>query len=230
VPETAHSPIPENLILNSLTVLSDDFKRVSDGVYRFVGQRPDSNWHAHGWCRKYLTVLVNGTLQQITLFKPRWRLKNSNITAHSRPANDPVGSSFCSLIVVLQVAAWLYCSLGFLRRSEFLAALDKAGSNRTVQRSIARCLTNSLSIQQAIRQSLLDNRNEPRPEDDVFRRGRSPPEHLVRRCRCSSVSVSTLWRAFDMLFVTAKSTSKHVSILLAEVRRRWFSQNDIFPL
>ncbi len=229
--ETAiHSTINEEVILNSLFVSSPLFIKLRDGGVRYDGLRPGPDWHAHGWFSKSIVVLVAGVVKSIPLLKRRWRLKGSNTTCHSRPPDDPTRVRFCTLIIVLRIWAWMISVGGFFHRVEVLTGLGQAGSDRSVQRWIARALANSQGVQQAIRQMLLAIKNEPRPEDDVFRRGRSPPEVLVRRCKRSIDSVSTLWRAFDMLFVSAKDLSTDVSLLLAEARRRWFTKSDIFPL
>jgi hypothetical protein len=218
------------VILNSLFVSSPLFIRLKSGGGRYNGVRPGPEWHAHGWFSKSIVVLVSGVVTTIELLKRRWRLKGSNTTCHSRPPDDPTRVKFCTLIIVLRLWAWMISVGGFFHRVEVLPGLGQAGSDRTVQRWIARALANSQGVQQAIRQMLLTIKNEPRPEDDVFRRGRSPPEGLVRRCSRSIDSVSTLWRAFDMLFVSAKDLSTDVSFLLAEARGRWFTKSDIFPV
>jgi hypothetical protein len=218
------------VIVNSLFVSSPLFIRLKSGGRRYDGVRPGPDWHAHGWFSKSIVVLVGGVVTAIPLLKRRWRLKGSNTTCHSRPPDDPVRVRFCSLIIVLRIWAWMISVGGFFHRVEVLRGLEQAGSDRTVQRWIARALANSQGVQQAIRQMLLTIKNEPRPEDDVFRKGRSPPEGLVRRCSGSIDAVSTLWRAFDMLFVSAKDLSTDVSFLLAEARGRWFTKSDIFPI
>ena len=109
--------------------------------------------------------------------------------------------------------------------------LFRSGSGRTVQRWIARALRNALLVQQAIRQAILAmTRVEPRPEEDMSRRGRAPPAALLCRYRFNAVSATTLWRALDMLFVAAKQLPGDLALLLAEARRRWLARDDIFPL
>jgi hypothetical protein len=207
------------------------------GVVRYNGQRPGPEWHAHGSFDKFITVLKEGEPTQIVLRKQRWKLGGTNTTCHSRPPDDPVGVRFCTMIIVLRLWACLIGSLGFHNRTELLDGLGhgqrgaRAGSDRTVQRWLARAQRNALPVQQAIRQAVLGMRKvEPRPEEDLFRRGRSPPVAMLARYRNYPESTSTLWRALDMLFVAAKQLPSDVALLLAEARRRWLAPDDIFPL
>jgi hypothetical protein len=217
------------VILHSVVISAPYLFKPFRGGLRFDGERPGPDWHAHGWFSKSLVVLVSGVPTVVTLFKRRWRLKNSNITRHSRPPTDPCYIGFCSLIIVLRIWAWLSSARGFFHRVELLPGLEHCGSDRCVKRWIARALRCALSFQQTIRQMVL-SKYEPRPEQDVLCRGRDPPQGLLGRCQRTVASVSTLWRAFDWLFVTAKNQSTDVSLLLVEARRRWLTGDDIFPL
>lgn len=214
-------------LLNSLFVLRGQAVEQGQEV-RYFGERPGPEWYVHGWCRKRLTVLSNGTPLEIVLLKQRWLLRGTNQTCHSRPPDDPVRVRFCTLIIVLRV--WACLLTGFLYRSELIPGLESAGSDRTVQRWLAHALRNGLSMQQAVRQTLLEFRRvEPRPEEDILRGGRDPPVGLLVRYRKNAEAASTLWRTLDLLFVGAKQLSRDVASLLAETRRRWFTQADIFP-
>jgi len=229
VRETTFPSIPMEVILHSAIVSCPFLFKPFRGGVRYDGERPGPDWHAHGWCSKSLVVLKDGVLTLVTLFKQRWRLKHSNLTCHSRPPTDPCYIGFCSLIIVLRIFACLCCPRGFFHRTELSPALQQCGSDRSVKRWLARALRCSLSFQQAIRQMVL-SKYEPRPEEDVLCRGRDPPLELVLRYQRTVVSVSTLWRAFDWLFVAAKDLSTDVSTLLVEARRRWLTGTDIFPL
>jgi hypothetical protein len=172
---------------------------------------------------------MDGKPTEIVLHKRRWLLRGTYTTCHSRPPDDPERIRYCTLIIVLRIWA---CLLGaFLYRTEVLAGLEQgAGSDRTVQRWLAWALRNGLAAQQAIRQAILATRRfEPRPEEDLLRGGRDPPVGLLVRYRRNKDAASTLWRALDLLFVASKQLSSDVALLLAETRRRWFTQADIFP-
>ena len=228
--ESDYADIKLRALLNSFLVVIGLVVQDGDQLLRYDGQRPGPGWDAHGWFGKRLIVLKDGKLLEIVLLKRRWRLRGTNTTCHSRPPDDPVRVSFCVLIIVLRIWA---CLLGpFLHRTELLPSLSQgAGSDRTVQRWLARALRNGLRVQQAIRQAILAaSKLEPRPEEDILRGGRDPPVGLIARFRRSTDAASTLWRALELLFVGAKQLSSDVALLLAEARRRWFTQADIFPL
>ena len=167
------------------------------------------------------------------LYKQRWRLVGTNTTCHSRPPDDPRLLRFCTLIMVLRVWAFINSVVGFHNRTEILPDLSEGsgGADRTVQRWTKRMLASALEIQQAIRMAILSmRRNEPRPEEDWFRGGLSPPSVVSQRRWSAPVLHQTLWRAFAMLFVAANELGIHVSLLLAEARRRWHAQDDSLPI
>lgn len=226
------SVVPEEVLYSSFLVVCGLLTPAGSGVVRYRGERPGPEWHAHGSFDKRITVLQQGKPRQVVLRKQRWRLRGTNATCHSRPPDDPVRVRFCVTIIVLQLWACLISAVGFHHRAEVLPDLEEAaGSDRTVKRWMARAMRNALLVQQAIRQAILAmTRVEPRPEEDMFRRGRAPPAALVRRYRFNTESATTLWRALDMLFVAAKQLPGDLALLLAEARRRWLAPDDIFPL
>jgi hypothetical protein len=225
-------PATDELVHTSILLTCGELVAAGDGVFAYRGKRPGPDWHGHGSFAKALVVLDHGALRQVVLLKQRWRLRGTNTTRHSRPADDPERMRFCVQLIVLRLWACLISAVGFAHRTEVLSHLSEgAGSDRTVQRWMARARRNALPVQQAVRQSLLAaTRVEPRPEEDVFRRGRAPPESLLSRYRNSTESTTTLWRALDMLFVAAKQLPGDLALLLAEARRRWLAPDDIFPL
>jgi len=233
VPETSDpAPVSEEVLYSSFLVVCGLLTRAGSGVVRYRGERPGPEWYAHGTFDKRITVLQEGKPVQVVLRKQRWLLRGTNTTCHSRPPDDPIRVRFCVTIIVLRIWACLVSGVGLHRRARLHPAPeDGAGSGRTVQRWIARALRNALLVQQAIRQAILAmTRVEPRPEEDMFRRGRAPPAALVCRYRFNTESATTLWRALDMLFVAAKQLPGDLALLLAEARRRWLAPDDIFPL
>jgi hypothetical protein len=223
----------EDLVRDSLLTLSGVYERRPDGSLQFSGRRPAGGWHGHGWLSKTITVLVGGTPRKVLLHKHRWLLVGTTTTCHSRPPDDPRLLRFCTLIVVLRVWAFINSMVGFHSRTEVLPDLGEghAGSDRSVQRWTGRMLASALEIQQAIRAAILSmRRSEPRPEEDWFRGGLSPPPRVAGRCWTSPTQHQTLWRAFAMLFVGAKELGTDVSLLLAEARRRLHTQDDSLPI
>lgn len=220
----------DDLVRDSLLILAGVYVRRSDGSFQFTGARPPGGWHGHGWTKKSIVVLTDGKPHEVVLYKHRWLLVGTTTTCHSRPPDDPTSIRFCTLIVVLRVWAFINSAVGFNMRSELLPdLLEGAGSDRTVQRWTARAMGGALEIQQAIRAAILElRRSEPRPEEDWFRGGLSPPSVVTGRRWQSPTLHQTLWRAFAMLFVGAKELGVTVASLLAEARRRWHAQDDSF--
>ncbi len=59
---------------DSLFVAVGMYQRRADGQWRYEGTRPGPGWHGHGYFRKQLTVLQDGSPVQIRVYKHRWRL------------------------------------------------------------------------------------------------------------------------------------------------------------
>ena len=207
-------------VRDSLFALGGIYTPLGNGEYVYYGERPDADWHGHGYFPKTLTMLAGGKPIKIRLRKHRWRLDGTNTTCHSRPPNDPILIRFCTLIVFLRVWAWVSSEAGFQKRKEIYEGLEECGSDRTVQRWTARALDNAMEIQQAIRLAIIEE-SEPRPVESLFAGGLSPPDAVIKRRWRSPSDVETLWRAYTMLLVGARKLAQHASYLLAEARRRW---------
>jgi hypothetical protein len=221
----------DELVRDSLLILTGVYAADAKGELWFIGERPSGGWHVHGWCEKTSVVLQGGLPRSVVVHKRRWLLAGTYTTCHSRPPDDLPLVRFCTLIVVLRIWAWVSSAVGFHNRRELLEQVDDTwGSDRTVQRWTARAMGSALNTQQAIRAAILElRRREPRPEEDWFRGGLSPPSVVTRRWS-DPASHQTLWRAIAMLFVGAKELGTHVSSLLAEARRRWHPHCDSFPI
>ncbi len=221
----------QELVRDSLFVVAGVYRRDADGALWFYGERPAGGWHVHGWCEKTLVVLEAGQPRSVLLHKRRWLLVGTTTTCHSRPPDDPRVVRFCTLIVVLRIWAWVSSEVGLHRPREVLDEVDDTwGSDRTVQRWTTRAMGAALQVQQAIRAAILElRRRAPRPEEDWFRGGLSPPSVTCRRWASPALH-QCLWRALAMLFVAANELGLHVASLLAEARRRWHAQEDSFPI
>jgi len=205
---------------DSLYLVAGVYQQCDDGMVVYRGPRPGPGWHAHGYLRKTLWLLVNGQPRQQTIYKQRWRLYGTTQTVHDRPPDDPALLRSCTLIIVVKLWAWLDGDCGIHHRREVFASLDDVASERTMQRWMQRMLRSALDIQQAIRLAVIQ-RCEPRPVDDLFRGGLSPPPSLVQRHRQDPHAASILWRAFAMLITSASHLTVVMCTLLAEARRRW---------
>ena len=98
-----------------------------------------------------------------------------------------------------------------------IAALG--GSRRTIQRWLRRALVLAPQTLQGIRRAVIE-RCEPRPVEQLFPRGVSPPERLRRRYWRAPASVSTLWQALAFFVGGVVALEISPPVLLAEARGR----------
>ncbi len=98
---------------------------------------------------------------------------------------------------------------------------------RTLLRWLHRALPEAMAIQQAIREAVIE-RCEPRPIEQLFSSGLSPPDGLLRRRWKDAASTLTLWRGFALLFGAAIEFEINPALILAEARGRM--RNPDFPL
>lgn len=216
---------------NSLFVLCGIYTPLGGGRYIYQGERPGANWYGHGYFSKTLTLLRDGHAEKITLFKHRWINRETGVTVHSRPPEDPEFVRCCSLIVVLRIWSFISSSNGLYKREEVFPSLwgVSGSSSRTVQRWAKRAIENSMEIQQAIRHCLIDE-SEPRPVEGLFDGGLSPPDGVLNRRWKSSKKLIELYRAYAMLFAASRELAKHASSLLAGAQRRMPKQQKTFGL
>lgn len=210
---------------------------IAAGVYRWrgaelehTGQRPGSGWHVHGWCRRWLRVLVGGQVRRVRLRKRRWRLGRRGPTCHSRPLDEHAFVGLSSLLIVLKLYGWLGGEAGVHRQGPAAAKQTHAVedvSPRTMLRWLQRALPAAMSIQQAIREAVIE-RCEPRPMEQLFPSGLPPPEALVRRRWKEATATLALWRSFALLAGAAIALDVNPALILAEARGRM--RDPEFPL
>lgn len=195
-------------------VYGGGYEHVGDGVYYWRGQRP-AGWHAHGTFGVDREAVIDGDARWVIVLKQRWTRPDRSATCHSRPPDD-LGGPYEALRVALELWCWLDAALGLHR---YLSPVPDGPDRRTVQRWLHRALPRALAIQSAIRGALIE-RSEPRPYEQLFRGGLSPPSGPSRRRWRDPTSVSGLWRGLTMLFVGATRLDVGVAVLLAEARGR----------
>lgn len=188
------------------------------GELQYDGRRPDGGWHAHGYFRCGLTVVLNGRLCRRYLWKRRWRRVADGRTVCSRPPDD-LALRHCALVVLIELWSWLDGADGVLRAQSVLGAEDLRPSPRTVQRWLRNLLVAPMALQQPIREAIIE-RSEPRPVELIFPSGLSPPGGLTRRCWADRPGVEQLWRAIAMLLGGAIALGVAAPVLLAEARGR----------
>jgi hypothetical protein len=207
---------------------------IAAGVYRwrgealeYVGERPGSGWHVHGWCSKWLKVLIGGQVQRVRLHKSRWRLGRRGGTCHNRPPDERAFIGLSSILIVIKLYGWLTGQSGLHSRAPKIETVDITVAPRTMLRWLRRALPDAMEIQQAIREAVIE-RCEPRPIEQLFSNGLSPPDGLLRRPWKDAASTLTLWRGFAVLFGAAVELNINPALILAEARGRM--RNPDFPL
>lgn len=146
-------------VRDSLFALGGVYRPYRKGEYVYFGTRPGPDWYGHGYFPKRLTMLVAGWAEQICIWKHRWIDTKTGATTHSRPPDDPELVRYCTLIVFLRVWGWVSSGAGFHNREEMFEGLETGcGSDRTVQRWTSRAMSNGMEIQQAIRLSIIEER------------------------------------------------------------------------
>lgn len=209
------------LFRDSLFLVGGSYQRRAGGDLQFDGERPGEHWSAHGYFARGLVVLDGGRLVGKTIWKRRWRLDGTNTTCHSRPPDDLPFVRSCTLVVVMAIWTWIGSHRGLLRHAMPV-------SHRTVQRWTKRALAVAVEVQHAVRFVLIES-CEPRPVEDLFPGGLSPPEAILRRWR-DPTTVSQLWRAFTFALEGAARQKLPLPILLAEARKRSSGPEIPFPL
>lgn len=214
---------------SGLFVVGGGYRRRDNGDLQYDGERPgpgpstsgtvgNHRWHAHGYFSRGLRVLDGTRVVQVVVWKRRWLDVKTGGTVHSRPPDDPLLVSCSTLCVALVLFGWLDGERGVHSHHAIFPGIEQSVSARTVQRYLARCLPEALTIQQRIRRAVLE-RCEPRPLEQLFPSGLSPPQGLLRRRWRSPNSVCALWRGIMILLGGATELGIHASMLLAEARR-----------
>ncbi len=203
----------------SLFAAAEVYRSRASGELQYDGVRPDQGWHAHGYFRVVLWMVVDGAPRRLGVWKRRWLEVATGRTVHSRPPDNLPRVSSCTLIVVLTLWSWLDGDAGVEGYRHALPGLEQHGSRRSVQRWLRRALPQSLKIQQAIRRAVIE-RCEPRPVEHLFPSGLSPPEGLVQRRWRTPSEVYPLWRGLALLMLAATTLDLPIPVLLAEARGR----------
>ena len=207
------------LLASSLFCCTDIYRVRAGDVLQFNGERPGTDWHAHGYFSVRRWMLVQGTAVRKKIFKRRWFQPTEKRTCHSRPPDELIGIGVCTLVLALLLWAWLDGERGLLTSEPAFPDLDKCGSPRTVQRWFQKIVPDAMSIQQAVRLALLE-RCEPRPIEQLFPCGLPPPEGLKMRFRRGPPEVYELWRALALLIEGSTKIDVPTAVLLAEARGR----------
>lgn len=188
----------------------------------FVGRRPGAGWHGHGYTPARPWLLRRGEPVRVLVLKRRWLHVESGRTITSQPPDLLPRRRVCTLILARLICAVLVASVGVHRFEHRLLAVR---SVRQIQRDLQAAFELAVRTQQAIREALM-KRCEPQPVEELWKGGLDPPKQISRRSRHPNAPV--VWRALEMLHISAKTLSTSSTHLLAEARGRWTGCNDQF--
>lgn len=195
------------------------------GAYSGVAQRPvvcdkchsDSGcFHAHGRYKRSLTTLRNWVLTSVAIWKHRWLCLRCERTMSTGPADVIAHIPICTMLIVTLLWTYLQGQRGI--HNSIPQSLDGAAEPRTLARYLKRAKAACLETQQAIREVLIEIK-EPRPWDETFAQGLSPPQKLLNRHREPS-AVAILWRALAMLLIGSETLSIAPCLLMARARTK----------
>jgi len=214
----------------SLFVAGGVYRRRANGDLQFDGVRPAGPWIAHGYFPRMLFMLRDGALVRLLLWKRRWLDPEAGVTCHSRPPDDLAQVWSCSLIVTLMLWAWLGGGEGAATAVQIVDSLEDHVSPRTVGRWFQRAVSRAVHLEQALRHAVIE-RSEPRPVEQLFPKGLSPPEKLLRRrWRQDRSELASLYRSLAFLFGGAIQLLVPIPCLLAEARGRTSEEHATFLL
>lgn len=186
-----------------------------DGVWRYAGQRPGDDWHAHGSFVSTLVDLDAEKLVRLRVAKPRWLHPATNTTVHTPPPGD-LGLRYSGLIVALQLFAWLDAAVGLHRFEALFDDLGDRPSRRTVQRWLDRFRPRALVLQHASRRAILRRFDKPRSLDVLFPGGIPPPAARRPGPWRDPVDVWRLRRVLVMVLGAAVALKLPAALLVTE--------------
>ena len=123
---------------------------------------------------------------------------------------------FCTLVIVALL--WSYLDGGKGIYNALPPELEHSVGDRTLARYLKRAKALSLNTQQAIREVLIEQK-EPRPWEECFQSGLSPPASFLKRHRESSPAAK-LWRALAMLIQGSQTLALSPCLLMARAREK----------
>lgn len=222
----------EQIAGSSLFVAGGVYRRRPNGDLQYDGERPGEDWHAHGYFPRWLWMLDLARRQLVRkrIWKRRWLDPVVRQTCHSRPPDDAAQVWSCTVIIVLRLWAWLDSGQGLCSAPQAVPEIEGHPRPRTVRRWLARAAGRAFDLLQTIRQAVIE-RSEPRPVEQLFPGGLSPPPTLMhRRWRRDTTEIGHLWQAFAWLLGGAIQLAVPAALLLAEARGRKGASESSFPI
>ena len=209
---------------DGLIFTSDLFFR-HQGAYSCVPKRPmicdkcssdSGSFHAHGRYKRWLKTMKDWVLTRVLVWKHRWLCLCCGRTMNTGPPDVLPYVPLCTLVML--IVLWSYLDGGRGLRNCIPGQLSNDTTARSVARYLKRAKKACMKTQQSIREVLMEIK-EPRPGEECFFSGLSPPRSLLDRHRDPS-QVTILWRALAMLLLGSETLSASPCLLMARARKK----------
>lgn len=196
------------------------------GAYSHLPKRPtvcdkchshSGSFHAHGRYRRWLKTMKDWTVGSVRIWKHRWLCLCCGRTMSIGPPDVLPYTALCTLLIVALLWTYLNGERGI--HNCIPPEIDTAATPRTLARYLKRAKAVCLKTQQAIREVLIEIK-EPRPWEECFFSGLSPPESLIKRHRRDPSQAGILWRALAMLVRGSETLSANPCLLMARAREK----------
>jgi hypothetical protein len=153
------------------------------------------------------------------ILRRRWRLRGTTQTRQDHCPDEVLGTRGSLLVLTVKLWTWLSSGRGVQTYDEAVDDLEQVGARRTVQRWLRGLAPRGLLLQQALRTAVIE-RLEPKPVEDLFPGGVSPPWSVGCRRWKAPDEVYSLATALTFLFAGAVVLGTTATVLLAEAHRR----------
>jgi hypothetical protein len=223
------------------TILKDGLVFVSNlyslhrGAYTYAAERPSvcdkclsdaGGFHAHGRYQRRLKTMRNWRLTEVLIWIQRWLCVRCRHTISTKPPDVISHLPNCTLVIVALVWAYVAGDKGL--HNAIPGELCEAADATTLARYVKKAKTVCEQTQQAIRE-VLSQIKGPRPWDECFAQGLSPPQSFFKR-HADDSSTCTLWKALAMLLAAAEALSTPPCLLMARARTTATERNLRFLL
>jgi hypothetical protein len=195
------------------------------GAYSFSPKKPcicdkclsDSGcFYAHGSYRRWVKTMRDFALASVKVWRHRWLCLCCGRTMSTGPPDVLSHIPFCTLVVVALL--WCYLDGGKGVHNTLPPELEHSVGAKTLSRYVKRAKALSLKTQQAIREVLIEQK-DPRPWEDCFSSGLSPPASFLKRHQESSPAAK-LWRALAMLIQGSQTLAVSPCLLMARAKEK----------
>jgi len=173
-------------------------------------------FHAHGRYKRWVKTMKDFVLTAVRVWRHRWLCLCCGRTMSTGPPDVLPYIPFCTLVVVALLWCYLDGEKGIV--NALPPELEHTVGTRTLARYLKRAKALCLKTQQAIREVLIEQK-EPRPWEECFQSGLSPPASLIRRHREPSPS-GMLWRTLAMLLKGSETLAASPCLLMARAREK----------